>query len=36
MKSMGYPGSFIGKILIFEREGRRKINLVFVERPLGF
>lgn len=38
MKSIGYPGSTIGKILIFEREiiPNRKINLVFVEEKLGF
>jgi hypothetical protein len=39
MKSLGYPGSFLGKTLIFEKEGSqrgRKIYLIFVEKPLGF
>jgi L-lactate utilization protein LutC len=37
MKAAGFPGSFIGKILIFEREvKRRDIHLLFVNEPLGF
>jgi len=38
MKSVGYPGSTIGKLLIFEREimPNRKITLVFVNEKLGF
>ena len=37
MKSLGYPGSFVGKILIFERQAPgRNIHLIFVDRPLGF
>jgi hypothetical protein len=36
MKSMGFPGSYIGKILIFEKEARRNINLIFVNQQLGF
>jgi L-lactate utilization protein LutC len=38
MKSIGYPGTTIGKILIFEREinENRKINLIFVNEKLGF
>ena len=38
MKSIGYPGTTIGKILIFEREinETRKINLIFVNEKLGF
>jgi L-lactate utilization protein LutC len=38
MKSIGYPGTTIGKILIFEREinENRKINLIFVNEILGF
>jgi len=38
MKSLGAPGSGIGKILIFERENLpfRKINLIFVNEVLGF
>jgi L-lactate utilization protein LutC len=38
MKSLGAPGSAIGKILIFERESlpNRKINLIFVNEILGF
>ena len=38
MKSIGYPGTTVGKILIFEREinENRKINLIFVNEKLGF
>lgn len=38
MKSVGYPGSTIGKILLFEREimPYRKITLIFVNEKLGF
>jgi len=38
MKSVGYPGTTIGKYLIFEREinPNRKINLIFVNEKLGF
>lgn len=38
MKSVGYPGSTIGKILLFEREimPNRKITLIFVSEKLGF
>jgi L-lactate utilization protein LutC len=37
MKKEGYPGSTIGKILLFEREIMpRKINLIFVNEKLGF
>ena len=38
MKSIGYSGTTIGKILIFEREinENRKINLIFVNEKLGF
>lgn len=37
MKSIGYPGSTIGKILIFEREIMpRKVTLIFVNEKLGF
>ncbi|MFZ3383005.1 MAG: lactate utilization protein [Candidatus Methanoperedens sp.] len=38
MKSIGYPGTNIGKYLIFERETlpNRKINLIFVNEKLGF
>ena len=37
MKGLGYPGSMIGKILIFERAGPgQKANLLFVNEPLGF
>ena len=37
MKSVGYPGSTIGKILLFEREIMpRKITLIFVNEKLGF
>lgn len=38
MKSVGYPGSTIGKILLFEREinPSRKITLIFVNEKLGF
>jgi len=38
MKSSGYPGSTIGKILIFEREimPNRKVTLIFVNEKLGF
>lgn len=36
MKSLGNPGSYIGKILIFERETRRNIRLIFVNEQLGF
>jgi predicted CoA-binding protein len=38
MKSLGYPGTTIGKILIFEREinENRKITLIFVNEKLGF
>jgi len=38
MKSIGYAGTTVGKILIFEREinENRKINLIFVNEKLGF
>jgi hypothetical protein len=38
MKYVGYPGTIIGKILIFEKEinENRKINLIFVNEKLGF
>ncbi|MBI2128866.1 lactate utilization protein [Candidatus Woesearchaeota archaeon] len=38
MKSIGYGGSAIGKILLFEREimPNRKITLIFVNEKLGF
>jgi len=37
MKGLGYPGSFIGKIMIFERQAPgRNINLIFVDEVLGF
>jgi L-lactate utilization protein LutC len=38
MKSVGAPGSSIGKLLIFEKESLpfRKINLIFVNEVLGF
>ncbi len=38
MKSIGYPGTTVGKILIFEREinENRKIYLIFVNEKLGF
>lgn len=38
MKDIGYPGSTIGKLLIFEREimPNRKITLIFVNEKLGF
>ncbi len=37
MKNIGYPGSAIGKILIFEREIMpRKVTLIFVNEKLGF
>lgn len=38
MKSIGYPGSTLGKILLFEREilPNRKITLIFVNEKLGF
>lgn len=39
MKNAGYPGSSIGKILIFENENKilnRKITLIFVNEKLGF
>lgn len=38
MKNAGYPGSTIGKILLFEREimPNRKITLIFVNEKLGF
>jgi len=38
MKSLGYSGSTLGKILIFERETlpNRKVTLIFVNEKLGF
>ena len=37
MKGLGYPGSMIGKILLFERSSpMQKANLIFVNEPLGF
>ncbi len=38
MKSIGYPGSGIGKFLLFEREvnENRRITLIFVNEKLGF
>jgi len=39
MKSLGYPGSSINKILIFERESTmmgRKVRMILVNEKLGF
>ncbi len=37
MRSMGYPGSFLGKILIYERSVPSvKANLILVNERLGF
>lgn len=37
MKGLGYPGSMIGKILLYERASpMQKANLVFVKESLGF
>ena len=38
MKSIGYPGSALGKFLLFEREilENRKVTLIFVNEKLGF
>jgi len=37
MKSIGYPGTFLAKILIIEREDpRQTASLIFVDEPLGF
>ena len=37
MKGLGYPGSMLGKILLFERSSQmQKANLIFVNEPLGF
>jgi len=38
MKSIGYPGSALGKYLLFEREinPNRKVTLIFVNEKLGF
>lgn len=36
MKSLGYPGSAVGKILIVERERPDRIHLVFVDESIGF
>ena len=38
MKSLGAPGSFIGKLLIFEREAAmmgRNIHLILVNEEVG-
>ncbi|MDA4122497.1 MAG: lactate utilization protein [Thaumarchaeota archaeon] len=37
MKSVGYPGSFVGKILIVEKETPyQNVRLIFVNESLGF
>jgi hypothetical protein len=38
MKNEGYPGSTIGKLMIFEREitPHRNINLILVDEKFGF
>jgi len=38
MKSIGYPGSTLGKFLLFEKEilENRKLTLIFVNEKLGF
>jgi hypothetical protein len=37
MKGLGYPGSMIGKILLYERPSpMQKANLIFVQERLGF
>jgi len=38
MKSLGYPGSTLGKFLLFEKEilENRKLTLIFVNEKLGF
>lgn len=38
MKNLGYPGSALGKFLLFEKEinPNRKITLIFINEKLGF
>lgn len=39
MKEAGFPGTALGKVLIFEREApvlKRKIHLIFVNKKVGF
>jgi hypothetical protein len=36
MKSVGYPGSAVGKILLIEREREERISVILVPETLGF
>jgi len=36
MKTLGFPGSMLSKILIYERELRRNIHVILVNEKLGF
>lgn len=36
MKSLGRPGSLIGKILIMEHERPGRVTVILLEEPIGF
>ena len=36
IKRLGAPGSYIGKLVIYEQERPGRISLVLVGEPLGF
>jgi hypothetical protein len=36
MKSLGFPGTILTKILIYEKERRRNVHIILVNEKLGF
>jgi LUD domain len=36
MKSLGYPGTYLAKILVLEKEAQRNVHVVLVNERLGF
>ncbi|MFH0914652.1 MAG: hypothetical protein V1849_05155 [Chloroflexota bacterium] len=37
MKSVGYPGTFIGKMVVYVKEGQpKRITTILVKEKLGF
>jgi len=36
MKALGYPGANLAKILIWENERKRSVNVILVNEKLGF
>jgi hypothetical protein len=36
MKSLGYPGSLVSKILIMQWERPGRVTVILLEEPIGF